>query len=155
MKVCVLFFIFSLNCLSRATSQEALKTVCVKDACVQVEVVDTDAARQLGLMFRENLPEERGMLFVFETEGRYGFWMKNMRFPIDILWIDKDKRMVDIKSFLKPCVEVDEPFEGGHRESSCESYAPSGKAFYALEVKAGFVGKHKIKIGDSISIDGY
>ena len=143
MRAFILFFIFSFNCLSHAHSQETLKTVCVKDVCVQAEVVDTDAARQLGLMFRENLPEGRGMLFVFEDEGRYGFWMKNMRFPIDIIWIDKEKRVVDIKPDLYPCPE------------SCEIFSPRDKALYALEVYAGFARRNKIEIGDKVSIDGH
>ena len=71
MRAFTLFFIFSLNCLSYVLSQEALKKVCIKDACVRAEVVDTDAARQQGLMFKENLPQGQGMLFVFEAEGRY------------------------------------------------------------------------------------
>ena len=153
MRAFILFFIFSLNCLSHAHSQETLKTVCVKDVCVQAEVVDTDAARQLGLMFRENLPEGRGMLFVFEDEGRYGFWMKNMKFPIDIIWIDKEKRVVDIKPNLSPCQEVRESFAGGHRDKGCEIFEPRAKALYALEVEVGFCRRNKIKIGDKVSID--
>ena len=153
MRAFILFFIFSLNCLSHAHSQETLKTVCVKDVCVQAEVVDTDAARQLGLMFRENLPEGRGMLFVFEDEGRYGFWMKNMKFPIDIIWIDKEKRVVDIKPNLFPCQEVRESFAGGDKEKSCEIFEPRAKALYALEVEVGFCRRNKIKIGDKVSID--
>ena len=153
MRAFILFFIFSLNCLSHAHSQETLKTVCVKDVCVQAEVVDTDAARQLGLMFRENLPEGRGMLFVFEDEGRYGFWMKNMRFPIDIIWIDKGKRVVDIKPNLFPCQEARESFAGGDKEKSCEIFEPRAKALYALEVEVGFCRRNKIKIGDKVSID--
>ncbi|MDO8749434.1 MAG: DUF192 domain-containing protein [Candidatus Omnitrophota bacterium] len=155
MKAFILFFILSMNYVSRAHSQEMLKTVCVKDVCVQAEIVDTDAARQRGLMFRENLPEGQGMLFVFETEGRYGFWMKNMRFPIDIIWIDKEKRVVDIKPNLSPCQEVCESFAGGDREKSCEIFEPRAKALYALEVHAGFSRRNKIEIGDKVSIDGH
>ena len=138
-----MFFIFSLNCLSYALSQEALKKVCIKDACVRAEVVDTDAARQQGLMFRENLPQGQGMLFVFEAEGRYGFWMKNMKFPIDIIWIDQEKKIVDVKFDLSPCQEA------------CEIFEPHAKALYALEVEAGFCRRNKIEIGDKVSIDGY
>src|SRR3990167_6756905 len=153
MRAFILFFIFSLNCLSHAHSQEVFKAVCIKDACVQAEVVDSDAARQQGLMFRENLPEGLGMLFVFEDEGHYGFWMKNMKFPIDIIWIDKEKRVVDIKPNLSPCQEVRESFAGEDREKSCEIFEPRAKALYALEVEAGFCRRNKIEIGDKVSID--
>ena len=143
MKASILFFILSLNYVSRAHSQEVLKTVCVKDVCVQVEVVDSDAARQQGLMFRENLPGGQGMLFVFEDEGRYGFWMKNMKFPIDIIWVDKEETIVDTKPDLSPCPE------------SCEIFSPRDKALYALEVHAGFARRNKIEIGDKVNIDGH
>lgn len=143
MRAFILILIFSLNYLSRANSQEAIKRVCIKDACVQVEVVDTDAARQLGLMFRENLPEDRGMLFVFETQGRYGFWMKNMKFPIDIIWIDQEKKIVDIKPDCFPCQEA------------CEIFSSRDKALYALEVDAGFTRRNKIEIGDTAGVEGY
>lgn len=142
MRIGILFFIFSLSCLSYAAPQEALKTVCIKDVCVYVEVADTDAARQQGLMFRKNLPEGRGMLFVFEAEGRYGFWMKNMKFTLDIIWIDKEKKIVDIKPHLSPCQEA------------CEIFGPPDKILYALEVDAGFAGRNKIEIGDKVNING-
>lgn len=138
MRTFILILIFSLNCLSYALSQEAVKTVCIKDACVYAEVVDTDSARQLGLMFRERLPEGNGMLFVFEAHGRYGFWMKNMKFPIDIIWIDKAQRIVEIKSNVAPCKE------------ECESLIPQEEAKYVLEVSAGFTVKYQLKIGDRV-----
>ena len=153
MRVFILIVMFSLNCLSCVLSQEAAKKICIKDACVQAEIADTEAARQLGLMFRENLPEGRGMLFIFEDEGRYGFWMKNMKFPIDIIWIDKEKRVVDVKPNLSPCQEVRESFAGGDKEKSCEIFEPRAKALYALEVEGGFCRRNKIEIGDKVSID--
>ena len=154
MKIFILFFIFSLDCVSSAHSQEVFKTMRVKDVSVRAEVVDTAVDRQQGLMFRENLPEGQGMLFVFKDEGCYGFWMKNMKFPIDIIWIDKEKRVVDIKPNLSPCQEVRESFAGGDREKSCEIFEPRAKALYALEVEAGFCRRNKIEIGDRVSFDG-
>ena len=129
MKAFILFFILSMNYVSRAHSQEVFKTVCVKDVCVQAEVADTDASRQQGLMFRENLPEGQGMLFVFGTEGRYGFWMKNMKFPIDIIWIDQEKKIVDMKLDLSPCQEVCESFTGGDREKAVKSLSPAPRRY--------------------------
>ena len=154
MRAFILFFIFSLDCVSSAHSQGVFKAIRVKDVSVRAEVVDTAVDRQQGLMFRENLPQGQGMLFVFEDEGRYGFWMKNMKFPIDIIWIDKEKRVVDIKPNLSPCQEVRESFAGGDREKSCEIFEPRAKALYALEVEAGFCRRNKIEIGDRVSFDG-
>ena len=113
-----------------------IATVCIKDACIQVEVVSTFAEREKGLMFRESLAVDRGMLFIFEQEGIYSFWMKNMRFPLDIIWLDLNKKIVDIKENIPPCSE------------SCEILNPENKAKYVLEVNAGFTRRNKIKAGE-------
>lgn len=89
-------------------------------------------------MFRKHLAKDRGLLFVFKEEGFYRFWMKNMRFPLDIIWISNDKRIVDIKKNVAPC------------GSACESLAPLARALYVLEVNSGFVSEHNIKIGQKI-----
>lgn len=106
---------------------------------MQVEIADTESKRQLGLMSRQSMPENQGMLFVFEKEETQSFWMKNMKFPLDIIWISEDKRIVDIKSNVLPC------------RDSCESIVPQAKAKYVLEVNAGFVERNKIRIGDEVS----
>ena len=89
-------------------------------------------------MFREHLDKESALLFVFKEGGFYGFWMKNMRFPLDIIWISGDNKIVDIKTNVPPCA------------SSCESLIPAAKARYVLEVNSGYVNKHNIKIGERI-----
>ena len=115
-----------------------IATVCIKDTCIQAEVVSAFAEREKGLMFRESLAVDRGMLFIFEEEGLYSFWMKNMRFPLDIIWLDLNKKIVDIKENVPPCGE------------SCEILNPGNKAKYVLEVNAGFAGRNKIKVGESV-----
>lgn len=124
--------------LSGCTSNN-VKTVCVKNICVRAEVVDSDPKRTQGLMFRENLAANQGMLFIFEAEARYAFWMKNMKFPLDIIWISQDKRIVDIKTEVPPCRE------------SCETITPQAKAKYVLEVNSDFTDKNQLKIGDRVS----
>ncbi|MFA6384652.1 MAG: DUF192 domain-containing protein [Candidatus Omnitrophota bacterium] len=115
--------------------------VCVKDACVNAEIADTDGARMTGLMYRGSLAENGGMLFVFPGPGRYSFWMMNMRFPLDIIWIDETRRIVDIKAGVEPCAA-----------GSCESILPRSDALYVLEVPAGFTLRHQAAIGDTVSI---
>lgn len=78
------------------------------------------------------------MLFVFEKEEVQSFWMKNMKFPLDIIWIDKDKRIVDIKINVLPC------------NGSCAGLMPQAKAQYVLEVNAGFTEKNRVKVGDRV-----
>lgn len=103
------------------------------------ELAVTPWERQQGLMFREELTAEQGMLFVFEEDGLYSFWMKNMKFPLDILWLDKNKRIVHIEENVPPCTT--EP---------CPSYTPSLPARYVLELKAGSVQSHSLKLFQKI-----
>lgn len=129
------FFIFTAICYG----EKAIKQVCLKDVCVQVEIADTDSQRQRGLMFREGLSDNQGMLFIFEKEEKHNFWMKNMQFPLDIIWIDKDNKIVDIKTNVSPCKDY------------CESLIPQSEAMYVLEVSAGFVEKQTIIVGDKVN----
>ena len=116
-----------------------LKKVCAGDVCIQTEVVATDKARRRGLMFRKNMPEDKGMLFVFEKEAWLRFWMKNVRFPLDIIWIDRNKKIVEIYEYALPCKDV------------CKTITPQATALYVLEVNAGFTKQHGIKISDSLN----
>lgn len=113
--------------------------VCLKKVCLRAEIADSDIERSQGLMFRENLAEGKGMLFIFEEENDHGFWMKNMRFPLDIIWIGANKKVVDIIKEAFPC-----------QREPCISYAPEAKAKYVLEVPAGFIENNNIGIGDKI-----
>jgi len=67
------------------------------------DLVKSEEDRARGLMFRKTLNEDQGMLFVFESEGLYSFWMKNMNFSIDILWLDGQKRIVHLEREVPPC----------------------------------------------------
>jgi uncharacterized membrane protein (UPF0127 family) len=129
----------SMPVLSSA-SPKTTKKVCVKSLCVKAEIADNDQARSIGLMNRDSLADTEGMLFVFPSPDRYAFWMKNMRISIDIIWIDKDKRIVDIRTRVPPCGEV------------CGSMVPAKEALYVLELRSGSADDRKIKIGDIVSI---
>ncbi|MDQ3076761.1 MAG: DUF192 domain-containing protein [bacterium] len=104
-----------------------------------LEIADTALERQQGLSNRQALPQEHGLLFVFEDEGQYGFWMKDMNFPIDIIWLDKNKKIVFIKENVVP-------------ESYPQSYSNKVPALYVLETNVGFVKEHNLKIGDIMNI---
>ncbi|MFQ5800599.1 MAG: DUF192 domain-containing protein [Candidatus Hydrothermarchaeales archaeon] len=106
---------------------------------VQVEVAQTPAQLETGLMYREGLKDYSGMLFIFESEARHRFWMKNMNFPIDIIWMDSNLDIVDITREAAPCSK--EP---------CQIYSPAVSARYMLEVPAGFSQENGIKIGERI-----
>lgn len=103
--------------------------ICCDDKCFQIELAITPEERWRWLMFRENLAENAGMLFVFEKEDFYSFWMKNTLIPLDMIWLDENLKIVDILS-AEPC-----------KTENCPSYIPRGKAKYVLEVNQGLIWK--------------
>jgi len=106
---------------------------------LEVEVMVKDEDRQMGLMFRASLPEDRGMLFVFGRPDFYGIWMKNCKFPIDILWLDPDKKVVDVARSVPPCKEED-----------CPTYRPLRRATYVVELGAGQAAREKADLGTTV-----
>ncbi|MEK6894507.1 MAG: DUF192 domain-containing protein [Nanoarchaeota archaeon] len=117
-------------------NKEDVNKVCIGDNCFVVEVVDDDEKRQKGLMFREELDENTGMLFIFENEGVYPFWMKNTLIPLDMLWMDSSGKIVDIKE-ADPC-----------ESDPCEVIYHSGSAKYVLEINKGLSATLEIEIGE-------
>jgi hypothetical protein len=113
--------------------------VCFKENCFSVEVADSEEERRRGLMFREKLDEEEGMLFIFEKEGNYPFWMKNMNFPLDIVWISKEREVVFIKKDFLPC-----------ENKNCKIITPKEKAKYVLELNSGTVDCFSIQEGEKV-----
>lgn len=107
---------------------------------VTAELAVTDEERQQGLMFREDLRENQAMLFVFEEEGIHSFWMKNMRFPIDIIWLDKDRRIIHIEPQVPAC-----------QRDPCPSYSPGRPAQYVLELRSGCAEKHGLRLNDILA----
>jgi len=105
-----------------------------------IELALTSAEKEKGLGFRDVLPQDRGMLFVFDHKDRYPFWMKGMRFPLDILWID-DTTVVDVSENV-PVATV----------GVYPSYQPIKPVNKVLEVNAGVVKRFGISIGDTVEI---
>lgn len=103
---------------------------------LQVEVMATDPDREMGLMFRRSLPIDRGMLFVFEQPGRYAFWMKNCRFPIDMVWLDADRKVVYVAEKVPPCYK-----------DPCPSYGGMQKSVYVVEMNAEQAKREKVILG--------
>ena len=114
----------------------------INDFNLEVEVAETFSEKAQGLSGRERILDNQGMLFVFKTPGRYPFWMKGMKFPIDIIWLDKDLKIVEINREVQP-------------ESFPELLRPSASIQYVLEVKNGWVDEHNIKQGDKGSLINY
>jgi len=104
---------------------------------VRIEFVNNEADRNLGMMYRRNLPQDAGMLFQMEIEKEQNFWMKNTPLSLDIIYINKAKEIVSIAKSTVP-----------NSEQSIPSNAP---ALYALEVNSGYTAIHDIQVGDKIS----
>jgi len=107
---------------------------------INVEIADNFEERAQGLMNRELLPENAGMLFIFENEGNYPFWMMNMKFNLDMIWINSNGRVVYVAKSVPPC------------GVSCKAIDPNNNAKYVLEVDAGFADKHKVVEGSFVRI---
>lgn len=103
---------------------------------IKVEVADSAPKRNKGLSGREKLEKNEGMLFVFNKPDRYGIWMKDMEFPIDIIWINDDK-IVDITSNVL-------------HEDQKTIYYPDSEVNFILEVNDSFVEENEIEIGDMV-----
>ena len=108
----------------------------------KVEIADTQQKQALGLMFRESMPADEGMIFLFPNEAPRSFWMKNTRIPLDIMYFDKDLKMVSISANTPPC-----------RVSRCPSYPSSKPAMYVLELNAGTASELGVGPGDSLVLD--
>jgi uncharacterized membrane protein (UPF0127 family) len=106
---------------------------------LQAEVMVRDEDRAMGLMFRPSLPLDRGMIFVFERADFHGIWMKNCRFPIDILWLDDEKKVVHVAESVPPC-----------KADPCPVYGPMRKAAYVVELNAGQARRERAAVGAGV-----
>ena len=111
----------------------------IGETALKVWVADTDKERVRGLSGKTSLTSDEGMLFVFDKPGTYGFWMKEMNFPIDIIWIDDENKVIGAQKSLSPA-------------SYPEVFYPSQDIKYALEVRAGFDQEHGLKNGEILSL---
>ena len=112
--------------------------VCFKKNCFNVEIVKSSSDLQKGLMFRQVLEKDSGMLFVFPEESIHPFWMKNTSIPLDIIWINSSKNVVYISKNSQPCLD------------SCKFIMPDKDAKYVLEINFGITDEIRLKIGDKL-----
>lgn len=122
-----------------AAPVEARRTVEIAGATLHVDVADTESLQERGLSGRSGLAPDEGMLFVFETDGEYSFWMKEMLFPIDIVWISSDGEVVFVSKNVSPV-------------SYPASMKPDTPARYVLELPAGFADAHGVEKGTKVRL---
>ena len=115
-------------------------SVKIKDLIIHVDLAKTPEQQAKGLSIKNTLNENEGMLFIFDTPKEYSFWMKDMKFPIDIIWIGSDNKIVHIEKNLPPCTFF----------LICTSYSPHANSKYVLEVPSNYTAKNNIIIGDRV-----
>lgn len=108
---------------------------------LKTEIADTPYMQGKGLMFRQKMFLDSGMLFVFEKPKELKFWMKNTLMPLDMIFISEDLKIVNIVENARPCA------------NRCEIYSSIFPAKYTIETNAGFVRDNGIKIGDGVRIE--
>jgi uncharacterized membrane protein (UPF0127 family) len=112
--------------------------VIINGNAIKAEIARTESEQARGLMYRQNLDTNSGMLFIYEDEAQRTFWMKNTYVPLDIIFIDKDKKVVSISSNTKP-------------NQTDELYYSKGKSQYVLELNSGKAEELKLKPGNEIT----
>lgn len=142
--VALLFVNRANNVFVRDLAPQAVSSTQVKINSLQItaEVAKTPQTRAKGLSQKESLPPNAGMLFVFEKTGEYGFWMKDVKFPLDLIWIDEDKQIADITNNALPEPEVPDQL--------LRIYKSAVPIRYVLEVFGGTARFHNLKVGDPV-----
>lgn len=115
--------------------------VILKGERFMVDLAIDSETQALGLMFREEMADDHGMLFIFPSDGMRSFWMKNTRIPLDIFYFDSEKKLVSVSKNARPC-----------KTTRCPPYPSTGPAKYVLELNAGKAEELGVQPGDSIEI---
>jgi uncharacterized membrane protein (UPF0127 family) len=129
--------LFVVTTASSQVSDKNFIDLKIKDKKIKVEVVRTEQEKAKGLMFRENLEKDEGMIFVYGREDYLSFWMKNTRIPLSIAFLDKNGKIVDIQDMI--------PF-------SLQTHVSAFPARYALEVNQGWFKRNGISVGQGIKL---
>ena len=109
---------------------------------VKIELAADDPTREQGLMYRDRVSAGTGMLFLFPQAGDYPFWMKNTLVPLDMIWLDDQRRVVHVASNVPPC-----------KADPCPSYPPNAPSRYVLELGAGEAAKHRVANGSTLTFE--
>jgi uncharacterized protein len=110
-------------------------------ALVRVELAVTPGQREFGLMYRNHLDQDAGMLFIFPAQDKLKFWMEHTEIPLDMIFADASGRIVGIVAEAVPFSET--------------LVGPDAPALYVLEVNGGFCARHKVRVGDRMSFAGF
>jgi uncharacterized membrane protein (UPF0127 family) len=134
-----LFLLITILVCSSCTAQDPY--VVLKGQRFLVELAETSDKQALGMMFRDHLPDDHGMLFLFPVESRRSFWMKNTRIPLDILYFDANRQLLNVAANARPC-----------RSRNCPRYLSAGPAKYVLELNGGKAAELGVRPGDELEL---
>jgi uncharacterized membrane protein (UPF0127 family) len=135
--------LLSLVAATRASSAPAVVPLTLPSGKVlQTEVMANDEDRAMGLMFRPSLAQDHGMLFVFDRVDFHGFWMKNCKFAIDMVWLDEERKVVHVAESVPPC-----------KSDPCPVYQPLRRAAYVVELNAGQARREKAVLGAALTFE--
>jgi uncharacterized membrane protein (UPF0127 family) len=135
-------WLLALLILGSAACTTSAPFVVLRDHAFRVEIADDDAERTRGLMYREHLDADAGMLFLFERQEPQAFWMKNTRIPLDILYFDQSWSLVGWSLNTPPC----------SLGNQCPSYPSKAPARYVLELNAGTANNIGAQLGDKLDV---
>lgn len=110
-------------------------------ARIEAETKLTPEGQAQGMMFRTSLAEDKGMLFVHATEEKSPYWMFQCEIPLDIIWMDRNRRIVEISADTPPCRET---------ADKCPTYGGSAPSLFVLELAGGMAKKYNLKVGDTL-----
>jgi uncharacterized membrane protein (UPF0127 family) len=131
----------AMSAVLAACSAYAGPTAELKGHRFEIEIATDNDARARGLMFRDEMPADHGMLFLFDEEQPRVFWMKNTHIPLDILYFDHEYKLVSVQQRVPPC-----------RSDPCAQYASTGPAKYVLELNSGTADRLGVKPGDTLAV---
>lgn len=127
--------------LNACSAQASGPTAELKGRRFSIEIVNDDESRARGLMFRDSMPADHGMLFLFDDMRPRVFWMKNTHIPLDILYFDQEYKLVSMQQRVPPC-----------RSDPCAQYPSEGPAKYVLELNSGTSEKLGVEPGDKLTV---
>jgi uncharacterized membrane protein (UPF0127 family) len=136
--------LLSLLILSLSGCHQNQHKVTINDIEFYVELADDDNERAMGLMYRKEMSDEEGMLFIFPNSQYRAFWMKNTLIPLDILYFDQNRKLININENTPPCKNT---------TTRCPNYPSEKPAKYVLEINAGLSKKHGFRTGDELLIE--
>jgi uncharacterized protein len=145
---CLLFvsMLSTVACADRTITMDDFRTRLItlpNGKSIRAEVVTHPTEMMRGMMFRDSLAEDRGMLFVHGSEGQFPYWMYQVRIPLDIIWLDRNQRIVEISAKTPPCPSA--------KATECPQFGGQQKALFILELAGGVAAKHGLKAGDVLN----